>query len=438
MSIKELADRLANVETIAVHGRIAQATGLVVEGYGPVQSIGEWCEIVSEDGAHRIPAEAVGFRGQRVLLMPLGELRGIGPSSHLVLRGQQATVPVGRRLLGRVVDGLGNPLDGKGAIQAESCYPLYAPPPNPLHRRRIRRPLDLGIRAINGLLTCGLGQKVGIFAGSGVGKSVLLGMLSRYTAADVTVIALVGERGREVNEFLERDLTHHGLARSVVVVATSDQPPLVRIRAAFVATAIAEYFRDCGCHVLLLMDSLTRVAYGQREVGLAIGEPPTTKGYPPSVFTLLPKLLERAGCGTGEGTITGLYTVLVEGDDLTDPIADSVRSILDGHIVLSRELAAQGHYPAIDVLASVSRVMKDIVTPEHAAAARRFIEALALYRGSEDLISLGAYRAGSNPKLDRVVNRIGDLTTYLRQGVDEQVDLTSAVAQLMALTKDLT
>jgi flagellum-specific ATP synthase len=437
MKVEEVLNHLAEIDTIAMRGRIAHAAGLVIEGYGPVSSIGELCEIVSEDGAYRVPAEAVGFRGQRVLLMPLGELRGIGPSSHLVMRGRAASIPVGVGLLGRVVDGLGNPLDGKGPITADREYPLYASPPNPLHRRRITRPIDLGIRAINGLLTCGLGQKVGILAGSGVGKSVLLGMLSRYTAADVTVIALVGERGREVNEFLERDLTAEGLRRSVVVVATSDQPPLVRIRAAFVATAVAEYFRDCGRHVLLLMDSLTRVAYGQREVGLAVGEPPTTKGYTPSVFTMLPKLLERAGCGEGEGTITGLYTVLVEGDDLADPIADSVRSILDGHIVLSRDLAAQGHYPAIDILQSVSRVMKDIVTPEHYAAARAVVESVALYRRAEDLINLGAYKAGANARLDRVVTRIGDITAYLRQAIDEQADMAASVAALASLARSL-
>ncbi|HZS12770.1 MAG TPA: FliI/YscN family ATPase, partial [Nitrospirales bacterium] len=317
-------------------------------------------------------------------------------------------------------------------------YPLYAAPMNPMLRRRIREPLDLGIRAINGLLTCGRGQKIGIFSGAGVGKSVLLGMLSRNTVADVNVIALVGERGREVNEFLERDLGPQGLQRSVVIVATSDQPPLVRIRGAFLATAIAEYFRDCGRQVLLMMDSLTRLAHGQREVGLAIGEPPTTKGYTPSVFTMLPQLLERAGTGNGAGTITGLYTVLVEGDDLSDPIADAVRSILDGHIVLSRELAAQNHFPAIDVLQSISRVMRDIVPVEHYAAARSVVEQIALYRRSEDLINLGAYKPGSNPKLDTAVNQVPAINGYLRQDVNESATLAQSLQQLTALARQAT
>jgi flagellum-specific ATP synthase len=364
-------------------------------------------------------------------------MRGIGPASHLIMQGRMATAHVGSGLLGRVLDGLGMPLDGKGPLLTEAEYPLYAAPLNPMHRRRIAHPIDLGIRSINGLLTCGRGQKVGIFSGSGVGKSVLLGMLSRNTAADVNVIALIGERGREVNEFLERDLKPDGLKRSVVIVATSDQPPLVRIRGAFLATAIAEYFRDRGQQVLLMMDSLTRFAHGQREVGLAIGEPPTSKGYTPSVFTLLPKLLERAGTGSGEGTITGLYTVLVEGDDMSDPIADAVRSILDGHIVLSRDLAAQNHFPAIDILQSTSRVMRDIVVPQHYAAARSVTEALATYRRSEDLINLGAYKAGANAKLDRAVNVIGSITTYLRQNVEEKAGLGESVTLLLKLAEAL-
>jgi flagellum-specific ATP synthase len=378
-------------------------------------------------------AEAVGFRDQRVLMMPLGELRGIGPASHVVMQGRLASAQVGPGLLGRVLDGLGRPLDGKGPVDAVADYPLYAQPVNPLHRRRITQPLDVGIRAINGLLTCGRGQKIGIFAGSGVGKSVLLGMLSRHTAADVNVIALIGERGRELNEFLERDLTADGLRRSVVVVATSDQPPLVRIRGAFLATAIAEYFRDAGQQVLLLMDSITRFAQGQREVGLAIGEPPTTKGYTPSVFTSLPKLLERCGTCAGTGTITGIYTVLVEGDDLADPIADAVRSILDGHIVLSRHMAERNHFPAIDVLQSTSRVMRDIVPPRHYAAARAVVEALALHRRSEDLINLGAYRAGTNVKLDRVLAALDGLTAFLRQDVQQKSTLAESQAALLKL-----
>jgi flagellum-specific ATP synthase len=426
-------DLLDSVDPLAVHGRIAQAVGIVIEGYGQVTSIGELCEATREDGEGRVLAEVVGFRGERVLLMPLGEMRGIGPGSRLIMSGQSATAGVGPALLGRVLDGLGSPLDGGGPIGAEAQYSLYAPPLNPLHRRRIRRPLDVGVRAINGLLTCGLGQKIGIFSGSGIGKSMLLGMLSRYTVADVNVIALIGERGREVKEFLERDLKAEGLQRSVVIVATSDQPPLVRIRGAFLATAIAEYFRDCGKHVLFMMDSLTRFAQGQREVGLAIGEPPTTKGYTPSVFALLPKLLERVGTCDGDGTITGIYTILVEGDDMADPIADSARSILDGHIVLSRDLAARNHFPAIDILQSISRVMRDVVSAEHHAAARAIIELAAAYARSEDLINLGAYKAGTNPGLDRAIAMHPAIIRYLRQDVEEPAPMESAMAMLLKL-----
>ena len=353
---------LEGTNPLSVEGRIVQATGIVLEGYGPVTSIGELCEVTKEGQRGSVLAEVVGFRGDRVLLMPLGDMQGIGPKSRLLTKGHMASVGVGPELLGRILDGLGTPLDGRGPIRAKAQYALHGKPMNPLERKRIKHPLDLGIRAINGLLTCGQGQKMGIFAGSGVGKSILLGMMSRNTAADITVIGLIGERGREVKEFLERDLRADGLKRAVVVVATSDQPPLVRIRAALLATAIAEYFRDCGKHVLLLMDSLTRLAHGQREIGLAIGEPPTTKGYTPSVFSLLPKLLERAGTCAGPGSITGLYTVLVEGDDMSEPVADSVRSILDGHIILSRDLATRNHFPAIDPLQSTSRVMRDVVS----------------------------------------------------------------------------
>ncbi len=432
MSAHELLER---VDPLAVHGRIAQAVGIVLEGYGPVTSIGEICEITREDGEGSVMAEVVGFRGDRILLMPLGEMRGIGPGSRLTVRGKSAAVPVGPDLLGRVLDGLGQPLDRRGPVSAEKAYPLYAPPLNPLSRKRISKPFDTGIRAINGLLTAGQGQKLGIFAGSGVGKSVLLGMLSRYTAADVNVIALIGERGREVKEFLERDLKAEGLKRSVVVVATSDQPPLVRLRGAFVATAIAEYFRDAGKNVLLMMDSLTRFAHGQREVGLAIGEPPTSKGYTPSVFALLPKLLERVGTGPGNGTITAIYTILVEGDDLSDPVADSVRAILDGHIVLTRDLVARNHFPAIDILQSTSRVMRDIVTPQHHHAARAVTELVATYRRSEDLITLGAYKPGANERLDRAVQKHDAIDGYLRQEVGEKSPLTDSITALFKLAE---
>ena len=428
-------DALENVDSLAVYGRVAQAVGTVIEGYGPVTSIGEMGEVIREDGEGRVLAEVVGFRGERLLLMPLGEMRGIGPTSRLVMTGRQASVPVGTGLLGRVLDGLGTPIDGGGPIQADLQYPLYADPINPLRRRRINQPFDVGVRAINGLLTCGVGQKVGIFAGSGVGKSILLGMISRNTVADVKVIALIGERGREVQEFLERDLTPEARAQSVVVAATSDQPPLVRIRGAFVATAIAEYFRDCGKNVLLLMDSLTRFAHGQREVGLAIGEPPTTKGYPPSVFALLPKLLERVGTCDGPGAISGVYTILVEGDDLSDPIADSARAILDGHIVLSRDLVARHHFPAIDILQSTSRVMKDITTPRHRAAARAVIESLSTYQRAEDVITLGAYKSGTNAKVDRAMKSIDGINAYLQQEPSEASPLGDSIDALVKVAE---
>jgi flagellum-specific ATP synthase len=430
-----LAEVLQPVDPLAVSGRVAQAVGLVIEGYGPMTTVGELCQISREDGGGSIPAEVVGFRGDRVLLMPLGDMQGIGPDSRITMTGQVANLAVGPGLLGRILDGLGHPLDEKGDLAAVERYPLRAAAPNPLHRARIRAPLDLGIRAINGFVTCGLGQKMGIFAGSGVGKSVLLGMISRYTQAEVNVIALIGERGREVREFLERDLGPAALQRSVVVVATSDQAPLVRLRAALVATTIAEYFRDAGKQVLLLMDSLTRLAYSQREVGLAIGEPPTTKGYTPSVFAMLPKLLERVGTGPGAGTITGLYTVLVDGDDLTDPIADAARSILDGHIVLSRTLAAHNHFPAIDLLQSTSRVMRDIVGRDHDGAARAVLQLIARYRQSEDLVLLGAYKPGMNAALDRAVSAQDAINAYLRQDIDQAASFAASVQQLAALAR---
>ncbi|CUS31634.1 FliI/YscN family ATPase [Candidatus Nitrospira nitrificans] len=432
MSLSRLIER---VDPIEVSGRVAQAVGIVVEGYGPMTTVGELCRITREVAGGPIAAEVVGFRGDRVLLMPLGDMHGIGPGSRITMSGHVADLAVGPGLLGRVLDGCGNPMDGKGPLTATKRYPLYAGAPNPLQRARLRIPLDLGVRAINGFLTCGRGQKMGIFSGSGVGKSVLLGMISRYTKADVNVIALIGERGREVNEFLERDLGAEALGRTVVVVATSDQAPLIRLRAALVATTIAEYFRDAGKQVLLLMDSLTRLAYSQREVGLAIGEPPTTKGYTPSVFTLLPKLLERVGTGPGPGTITGLYTVLVDGDDLSDPIADTVRSILDGHIVLSRALAARNHFPAIDLLQSTSRVMRDIVGRPHYDAARKLLELVARYRQSEDLVVLGAYKPGMNAALDRAVQAQEGINAYLRQDIDQPAGLPVSVQQLEALAQ---
>jgi len=426
-------EAIERAESLTVHGRVAQVVGIVIEGYGPVTSIGEVCEITREHGHGAVSAEVVGFRGERVLLMPLGDTQGIGPGSRLILKGHAARVPVGTALLGRIVNGLGEPLDGGGAIGCDQTYPLYAAPPDPLLRARITQPLDLGVRALNALLTCGIGQRLGIFATSGVGKSVLLGMIGRYTAADVNVIALIGERGREVKEFLERDLSPGALQRSVVVVATSDQPPLVRIRAALLATTIAEFFRDRGQRVLLMMDSLTRLAHSQREIGLATGEPPTTKGYTPSVFALLPKLLERVGTCPGAGSITGLYTVLADDETLSDPIAESVRSILDGHIVLSRDLAARNHYPAIDILQSISRVMRDIVAPEHFAAARRVVELAAVYRRSEDLITIGAYKPGANAQLDKAAAVQEASNEFLRQEPGTRADWASSIDALMRL-----
>ncbi|MBX3237236.1 MAG: FliI/YscN family ATPase [Nitrospiraceae bacterium] len=433
----KLRDRLEQVEPLSVTGRVAQAVGIVIEASGPFTSVGEICEITREDGHGTVMAEVVGFREERVLLMPLGEMQGIGPGSRVVMKGHAASVPVGPQVLGRILDGLGNPLDGLPPLRSDLRYPLHAVPLNPLHRTRITQPIDLGIRSINSLLTCGQGQKIGVFAGSGVGKSVLLGMISRYTRADVRVIALIGERGREVKEFLERDMTPETRECSVVVVATSDQPPLVRIRGALVATAIAEYFRDCGKQVLLMMDSLSRLAYSQREVGLAIGEPPTTKGYTPSVFAVLPKLLERVGTAQSGGAITGLYTVLVDGDDLNDPVADAVRSILDGHIVLSRELAARNHFPAIDIMQSTSRVMRDVVSPTHYAAARLVVERTALYRRSEDLITLGAYKPGTSKELDKAVAAHDDITQFLRQEIQQPVGYAKSVEELLQLAQKI-
>jgi len=425
--------RLETLHPIQVQGKVTQVVGLVVEAAGPACRLGAVCDIFTREGGRPLAAEVMGFRERRVLLMPLEDIRGIGPGCRVVARQQRATVPVGPDLLGRVIDGLGMPMDGGDPVSARAEYPLYASAVNPMRRRRIHEPLDLGIRAVNGLLTVGCGQRIGVFAGSGVGKSVLLGMIARTTAADVNVIALIGERGREVNDFLEKDLGPEGLRRSVVVVATSDRLPLIRTRGAFLATAIAEYFRDQGCRVNLMMDSVTRFAMAQREIGLAVGEPPTTKGYTPSTFTLLPKLLERAGTGTGPGSITGLYTVLVEGDDTNEPIADAARSILDGHILLTRDLAMQNHYPAIDVLGSISRLMDDIVDPAQRLLAGRLKETLATFRKAEDLINIGAYVAGSNPKIDHAIKMIDRINAYLRQDIGESVSLADSVAQLNAL-----
>ena len=419
--------------TIQANGKVTNIVGLVIEAQGPVSRLGTICDIYTKGDSHKISAEVLGFKDNKVLMMPLAEIRGIGPGCPIVAKQQRAVIPVGPGLLGRVIDGLGNPIDNKGPIPAEHEYPIYGTPINPLSRKRISKPLDLGIRAINGLLSVGCGQRLGIFAGSGVGKSVLLGMIARKTSADVNVIALIGERGREVNEFIEKELGKEGLERSVIVVATSDHLPLIRMRGAFIATAIAEFFRDQGRHVNLMMDSVTRFAMAQREIGLALGEPPTTKGYTPSVFTLLPKLCERAGTSANRGTITGLYTVLVEGDDTNEPIADALRAILDGHINLTRDLATQNHYPAIDVLSSISRVMDDIINPEQRRYANQLKETLAIYRKAEDLINIGAYVGGSNPKIDFAIEMIEKINRYLKQEIDETTPFDESISQLARL-----
>jgi flagellum-specific ATP synthase len=420
-------------EPARVHGRVSKVVGLVVEAEGPVTQLGSVCDIICQEGGRKIRAEVLGFRDNRVLLMPLEEVNGISPGCRVIAGKEKALLPVGSGFLGRVVDGLGRPIDGKGPIVPEAEYPLYTAPVNPLCRCRITQPLDLGVRAINGLLTIGRGQRMGIFSGSGVGKSILLGMIARHTNADCNVIALIGERGREVNEFIDKELGTPGLEKSVVVVATSDHLPLIRVRGAFTATAIAEYLRDRGMHVNLMMDSVTRFATAQREIGLALGEPPASKGYTPSVFTMLPRLLERAGAIQGCGTITGLYTVLVEGDDFNEPIADAVRSILDGHLVLTRELAIQNHYPAIDVLNSVSRVMNDIADDAHLNQARQLKKILATYRRNEDLIKIGAYTAGSSPDIDYAIEKYKDINQYLTQAIDERASLADSIQGLAAI-----
>jgi flagellum-specific ATP synthase len=428
-SLREAALRMRAADPVRVNGRVIQAVGLVIEGYARVAGLGEICRITGSAGRPDVPAEAVGFREGRVLLMPLADIQSVGPESQIIPTGRPLEVAVGRGLLGRVLDGLGRPQDGLGPLRWEARVPVHQTPPDALRRQRIKQVLSTGVRAIDGLLTCGKGQRVGIFAGSGVGKSVLMGMMARYTKADVNVIALVGERGREVRDFIERDL-RGGLARSVVIAATSDQPALVRRQAAWVACAVAEYFRDLGFDVLFMMDSVTRFAQAQREIGLAVGEPPTTRGYTPSVFALLPRLLERAGTTPRRGSITGVYTVLVEADDMNEPIADAVRAILDGHVVLSRDLAAQNHYPSIDVLQSVSRLQIDLVDQAHLAAAGRLRETLAVYRDARDLVNIGAYAKGSNPKIDFALEHLDRINAFLRQDMGEPSAFEEAARRL--------
>jgi len=422
---------LESLDPMCRSGEVVELTGMVVTSRGPGAAIGDFCEIRTSAG-HSIRTQVVGFRDGRVLSVPLEEAGGIQLGDAIVARGQEARVRVGPGLLGRVLDGFGQPIDNGPAIQAESAYDLYRSAGNPLDREHITQPLVTGIRAIDSLLPCGKGQRIGIFGGSGVGKSTLLGAMSRHNFADVTVIAMIGERNREVRAFLEHELGPEGMKRSVVVCSTSDRPAPLRIRACFVALAIAEYFRDRGADVLLVMDSVTRLAMAQREIGLAAGEPPSQKGYTPSVFGLLPKICERAG-NFRKGSITGFFTVLVEGDDFNEPISDAVRSILDGHIVLSRRLAAAGQYPAIDVLESVSRLSTAVSTREHGDAARRIREAMALYRQSEDLIQLGAYVSGANPKLDASIRARDQLMQFLRQDAAAKSARDETLRQLMTL-----
>ncbi|NLM74108.1 MAG: flagellar protein export ATPase FliI [Clostridiaceae bacterium] len=406
-------------------GRVTKVVGLTIEAEGPETHVGALCHIKSRMGRD-VLAEVVGFRDKKVLLMPIGDMSGIGPDSTVVAARKNLEVGVGQDLLGRVLDGLGRPMDGKGPINIEKYYPVENTPPNPMKRPRINQVIPLGVKCIDGLLTVGKGQRLGIFAGSGVGKSTLIGMIARNSKSDINVIALIGERGREVRDFLEKDLGEEGLKRSVVVIATSDQPALIRLKGALVATSIAEYFRDCGKDVILLMDSLTRFSMAQREIGLAVGEPPVSRGYTPSVYAIMPKLLERSGTSE-KGSITGLYTVLVDGDDMNEPIADTARGILDGHIVLSRKLAHRNHYPAIDVLASISRVMNDIVDDNHKKIASELRKNLAVYTDAEDLINVGAYVKGSNPDIDKAINLYPGINEFLTQETNERFSFKETI-----------
>ena len=408
-------------------GRVSQVIGLTIESVGPDVNIGQTCKIKAARGGEELLSEVVGFRDNHILLMPLGNMGGIGPGSVVEALDRPITVKVSESLLGRVLDGLGVPMDGKGDILDGESFFTSNLPPDPLTRNRIKEPLPLGVKAIDGLLTVGKGQRIGIFAGSGVGKSTLMGMIARNTQADINVIALIGERGREVREFIEKDLGEEGLKRSVLVIATSDKPALVRLKAAEVATSIAEYFRGRGKDVMFLMDSLTRFAMAQREVGLAAGEPPVSRGYTPSVFAVMPKLLERVG-NSDRGSITGLYTVLVDGDDLTEPVTDTARGILDGHIVLLRKIANRNHYPAIDVLASISRVMSDVADKNHKNLSNEIKKSMAVYSNSEDLINIGAYVKGSNEEIDMAISKHNHINNFLTQTVDDKISFKDTLA----------
>ena len=430
--ISKFENIIETLEPIKINGKVKDVIGLVIVSSGPNVSLGEICTIVDKRGRQVCSTEVVGFKEGKVLSIALGDIENISPSCEIIGTGKNFRIGVGENLKGRVLDGLGRPIDGKGDLNFTIFKNVFREPPNPMERTRILSPLQTGVKAIDGLLTCGKGQRIGIFAGSGVGKSVMLGMIARNTNADVNVIVLVGERGREVREFLEKDLGEEGLKRSVVVVATGDKPALMRIKAAFIGTTIAEYFRDLGKDVVLMMDSVTRFALSQREIGLTIGEPPTTKGYTPSVFTILPKLLERAGTSS-KGSITGFYSVLVEGDDMTEPVADATRSILDGHIVLSRKYANRGQFPAIDPLQSISRVMPDIITEDHRTRAIEFNDILTTYNEAEDLINIGVYIKGSNPQIDHALSKINSLRGFLKQDIMEKVTYQETVNKLKSI-----
>jgi flagellum-specific ATP synthase len=430
--LKDCFEKVRNLNTVEYSGKVMKVVGLTVESNGPTVNMGNICRIYPFTGDDYVEAEVVGFKDQRVLLMPFGDMTGIGFGSRVVSTGRSMRVAVSNDLIGRVLDALGNPMDDGGPIRISDYYPVDNVPPDPLSRTRINEKFPLGVRAIDGLLTVGQGQRLGIFAGSGVGKSTLLGMIARNAVADVNVIVLVGERGREVKDFIEKSLGEEGLRKSVLLVATSDQPALLRLKAALVGTSIAEYFRDRGMKVLLLMDSVTRFAMAQREIGMAVGEPPVSRGFPPSVYAILPKLLERSGTSE-KGSITGLYTVLVEGDDMNEPISDTVRGILDGHIVLSRALATSNHFPAIDVLESISRTMKDIVGPEQYEQASRVKNLMAVYRNSKDLIDIGAYKIGTSAEIDEAIRMNPGINRFLKQKVGETVTCEETIEALDSL-----